>query len=150
MTTEYWTNALVYSALGFTAGIIVGLGIKTRFNIKILDQRMRERLLGAVLILIALASQAQGLWFQRHQRGVTSCQVQESEDFRQKLRDRGEIANRDRKNINDLISGVLTLKPGDRENGRRILQTYVDKNNQLDKERANNSLPTQSLTKVCK
>lgn len=147
--TEYWTNALVYSALGFIVGVIVGLGVRSRFKIKLLDRRARERLLGAILIFIALVSQAQSLWFQRHQRDVTSCQVRYNERFNSTLQERTDIANRDRKNINDMIAGVMALTPGDRERGRQILQTYLDNNKKLDTERRDSRYP-RPASQTCK
>lgn len=144
--TEYFVNAVVWSALGLTVGIIIGTGIRVRFIGRPLDRQGRDRLVGAALIAIALISTAQSLVFQRHQREVQDCQTRYNEEFQKNLKERSDIADRDRKNLTDTFAGILSSK--DPAKSRKILEEYINTNKELTKERNASALPSKTSA-VC-
>lgn len=140
--TEYFVNAMVWSALGLTVGIIIGMGIRVKYIGKPLDRQGRDRLAGAILILIALISTAQSLVFQRHQSEVQDCQTRYNIAFQKSLKERAATTDRDRKNLTDTLAGILAST--DRAQSRSILEEYVKTNKKLTEEREASKLPTKT------
>lgn len=140
--TEYFVNAIVWSALGLTVGIIIGTGIRIKFLSRPLDRTGRDRLAGAVLIAIALISTAQSLVFQRHQREVEQCQTRYNIAFQKGLQDRQEISDRDRQNLTTTLTKLLQAK--EPEDSRKILEEYIETNKRLTQEREQTTLPEQT------
>lgn len=124
-------------------GIIIGTGIRIRFLGKTLDARGRDRLVGAMLIAVALASTAQSLVFQRQQRGITDCQTRYNQRFQISLQERSKNADRDRANTNKMVKDVLSARPGTDE-GRKALEHYIQENERLQKERRGIPLPAET------
>lgn len=140
-------HATVWSALGFTAGIMIGTGIAVRRGTRVLDPRSKDRLLGAALILIALISTAQSLVFQRHQADVTKCQARYNEAFQKSLVIRGNISEEDRRNTVNMISELLGSTKS--EQARAALERYVNTNAELERRRRNSPFP-ELASRNCK
>lgn len=140
--TEYFVNAMVWSALGLTVGIMIGTGIRVKFIGRPLDAQGRDRLAAAVLIAIALISTAQSLVFQRHQGEIQDCQTRYNVAFQKNLQERAEIADRDRKNLTDTLAGIL--ESNDPERSRKILEEYIATNKKLNAERNASAVPRKT------
>lgn len=141
-TTEYVTNALVWSAIGLLFGLVLGMGIRIKFLYWKLEIRYRDRVVGSLLIMVALGSIANGLSFQREQRKISDCQTRYNVAFQRTIQERASIADRDRRNVNTMVSTVLTARTA--EESRKALELFVENNKKLDAERAGNKLPTKT------
>ena len=139
MNPEYLTHSIVWSAVGLLVGYIIGAGKRVGFRYWELNDRYKDRAVGAFLILVALGSTIQSLSFQRNQREITVCQVSYNIRFQEVLRDRSAIGDQDRQNVNRMVTSVLTSKSV--EETRKALEDYVNKNNELERARTQNPYP---------
>lgn len=145
--TEYWVNSSVWSGIGLLIGYLVGSGVRVRIYHMRLSRGDMDRVIGAILILIAFISTAQSLVFQRHQRDVTNCQARINIQTQEIITARGRIADGDRANISRLIREVSSLKPGDQAAGRKVLTRYIAEDQRLGDERRKLPFPN---TRQCK
>jgi hypothetical protein len=145
--TEYFVNAMVWSALGLVVGFILGMGWRVKFKLKMLTERGRERMVGAFLIALALGSMAQSLVYQRHQSQITNCQTRYNEEFQKTLQERAATSERDRKNTFDMVQGVMTAK--DREQARAAIGNYIKINQEIEAKRSQQRFP-QRTGRVCR
>lgn len=148
MSSEYVTNSLVWSAVGLMFGVVLGMGIRIKFLYWRLEEKNRDRVIGALLILTALGSVVQGLAFQREQRRITQCQVDYNTKFQQTLQERAEIADRDRNNVNVMVVAILQAKGGDAV--RTALEHYTKVNHELVQDRVNAEYPAETREDTCK
>src|SRR5688572_11264512 len=145
--TEYFINAMVWSSLGLVVGFMMGMGWRVGFRLGRLNERGRERMVGAFLIALALGSTAQSLVYQKHQSDITDCQTRYNEDFQKTLRERAASAERDRRNTFNMVKGVLQAK--DRAVARKAIEDYVKINEQIEAERQKQKYPVQT-GRVCR
>lgn len=145
--TEYWVNSSVWSGIGLLFGYLVGSGVRLRIYHVRLSRTDMDRMIGAILILIAFISTAQSLVFQRHQRDVTTCQARINIKVQETIAARGKIADGDRANISRLIREVSSIKPGDRAAGRKALTRYIVEDRRLGDERRKLPFPS---TRQCR
>ena len=138
--TEYFTTALIWSAIGLIVGFIAGVGVRVKWVEVIFRREDRERLFGLGLILIGLVAVAQNLYFQKHQRQITNCQTKYNVAFQTILTERANISDRDKDNLSYLINGIVTAKS--KEDSKKIFNKYVVVNKQLDEERKSYKYPT--------
>lgn len=105
-----------------------------------------ERTFGIVLIVLSLMTVGQAVYFTIETRGQaevdrrrTSCQAGYNQAFTRALTARATISDGDRKNLNDMITAVVTLQtPAER---RAAIETYVRVQADNDRKRAQNPLP---------
>lgn len=104
------------------------------------DQKTQanSRLLGWVVVLLAVVSVLQGSYYTWQNQKVAQCQASYNADFAKVLRLRAQWADEDKKAESKLFSDFLGAKPG---TGRNILQEYLDVTNRTDKLRQETPLP---------
>lgn len=137
--SEYMTSSMIWSGIGFSFGLIVGMGVRVRGKFWV-DSSYRDRTIGVVVVLVALMANLQGLKFQGEQRDITRCQTDLNARFQQVLKDRSEIGDADRQNTTRMVTEVLGSNGPD--DTRRALQRYVDTNNKLSERRGANPYPS--------
>lgn len=145
--TEYIVNAMVWSALGLVVGFILGMGYRVKFKLNRLSEIRRERLVGAALIALALASTAQSLVYQRHQSDVTNCQTRYNEEFQRTLRERAATADRDRLNTYYMVKGVMEGR--DNVARRQAITNYIKVNEEIEQRRKRQQFP-RNTGRVCR
>lgn len=144
--TEYFVNAMVWSALGLVVGFMLGMGWRAKFKPNRLTERGRERLVGAALIALALGSTAQSLVYQRHQSNITRCQTRYNEEFQRTLQERAGTSERDRRNTYDMVNGVLVAK--EPAEARKAIERYVAINREIEDKRKTQKFPERT-GRVC-
>lgn len=97
-----------------------------------------NRLLGIVVICMAMFTVAQGSYYAWDRNRQTDCQAQYNKDFAATLRKRAQWADEDKAAEIKLFTDLLAAKPG---TGAKILQDYLDTTARTDKLRAENPLP---------
>jgi hypothetical protein len=98
-----------------------------------------QRAIGVVVILLAIATVAQAVVFERQQARLAACQTRFVEDFTAALRTRAQIGEEDRANLNTLIRDVITAQPG---RARDVLAVYLQRQAELEGQRKAVPLPT--------
>lgn len=101
-----------------------------------------SRALAVVILALAVMTVGQGLYFTMKDREVSSCLATYSAKTNEALKIRSEITDQRQVAFNNLLRDLLAQPPKSKEAGRRITQTYVDKQQKLDRERAKHPLPT--------
>jgi len=97
-----------------------------------------NRLLGIVVIVLAIFTVAQGAYFSWENNQKADCQAQFNADFASVLAKRAQWANEDKAAEIKLWRDFLAAKPGQ---ARSILQDYLVATARTDKLRAENPLP---------
>lgn len=129
------TSALAASAVGFILGFITGTLVRANWE----GRRSRMQLLAVILMVLAIFTVGQGLYFQHRQ---TQC----NRDFLALIRDRADLADADRENLAGLVERV-TGSTG-REESRAALRDYLEQKNRIDATRGDHPLPNPE--KLCR
>jgi hypothetical protein len=141
-----------WSLVGFTIGWLVGRemlfisqireAVVPEEEIERTEQRLpapnRNRLLGIVVIILALFTVTQGSYYAYETNKKSECQAQYNADFARVIGLRAKWSDEDKKAETKLWRDFLAAKPGQ---SRKILQTYLDATERTDKLRAENPLP---------
>lgn len=149
--TELLTS-VSWSLIGFLVGWLVGREMlfisqireaivpqdeRERTDHKVTPEK-RSRLLGFIVVLLALFSVAQGSFYAYESEKKSACQAQFNNDFARVATARSQWADDDKKALNKMLSDLLSAKPGQ---GRTILEKYIEATERTDKLRAENPLP---------
>lgn len=145
--TEYIVNAMVWSGLGLVVGFMLGMGWRVKFQARLLTERSRERMVGAALIALALASTAQSLVYQRHQSDITDCQTRYNEEFQKTLRERAATADQDRLNTYTMVRGAIEGR--DVAARRQAITNYIKINEEITEARRKQQFP-RNTGRVCR
>lgn len=98
----------------------------------------RSRLLGIIIVCLAVFSVVQGSYYAYETNKQSSCQAQFNKDFAAVLQKRAQWADEDKAAEIKLFKDLLSAKPG---TGASILQDYLATTDRTDKLRAENPLP---------
>jgi hypothetical protein len=98
----------------------------------------RSRLLGFVVVILAVFTVLQGSYFTYESNKKAQCQAQFNEDFRVVLQKRAQWADEDKQALTKLLSDLLVAK---QNTGRTVLEDYLAATARNDKLRKENPLP---------
>jgi hypothetical protein len=98
----------------------------------------RSRLLGFIVVILAVFTVLQGSYFTYENKKQAQCQAQYNSDFAAVVRKRAQWADEDKQAELKLFRDLLGAKPG---TGAKILQDYLETTSRTDKLRQENPLP---------
>lgn len=142
--------SISWSIIGFIVGWLVGRemlfvtqireAVVPEEEIERTDPKLPKgnRVLGIVVIILAIFTVVQGSYFAYENNQKSECQAQFNADFAKVLGLRAQWANEDKNAEIKLFTDLLAAKPG---GGRVILQKYLEVTARTDKLRAENPLP---------
>lgn len=145
--------SISWSLIGFVAGWLVGREMLFISQIRevVVPKAERERtdhtlpkvtgnrLLGWIVIILALFTVAQGSYYAYDRNQITQCQAKFNADFAATVAKRAQWADEDKQAELKLWRDFLaSKKPGE---NRLILQHYLDTTARTDKLRQENPLP---------
>lgn len=110
-----------------------------------MNQRL-QRYSGIVLLVLALLSVGQGVYFTYQNRQITSCQADYNQQFAAQLAARSEISESDRESLAELFDTWLTKDP---KNARQALEDYIKTKERNDEQRKKHPLPELPTTAQC-
>lgn len=146
MTSTYVAQSAAWSVLGFLFGFGVSqwLTYKAEQEAGRADARAREQrrriAVGWMLLVLALATVLQGLYFQRKQQQTTQCQARYNAEVSRVIQVRSEIADSDQANLLNLIR-VISVAGTPLETRNAVL-SFLNKQEALNVERRRNPIPT--------
>lgn len=143
-----------WSLIGFLLGWLVGREMlfisqireavvseeeRERTDHKVTPEK-RSRLLGFIVVLLALLSVLEGAYYTWDTEKKTACQAHYNADFTKVVGLRAQWADDDKRALNKMLSDILGAagQPG---KGRDILIKYIQSTERTDKLRAENPLP---------
>lgn len=144
--------SISWSLIGFVAGWLVGREMLFISQIRevVVPKAERERtdhqlpkvpgnrLLGWIVIILAVFTVAQGAYYAYDRNEITQCQARYNADFANVVAKRAQWADEDKQAELKLFRDLLSAKPG---TGGKILQQYLDATTRTDKLRQENPLP---------
>lgn len=145
--------SLSWSLVGFVVGWLVGRemlfisqireAVVPEAEIERTEQKLpaprSSRLLGIVVIVLAIFTVAQGSYYAYENNKKSSCQAQFNSDFAKVIALRSQWANEDKAAEIKLWRDFLTTtQPAQ---SRKILEAYLEATTRTDKLRAENPLP---------
>lgn len=145
--------SICWSLIGFLIGWLVGREMlfisqireavvsederqRTDHNIADTPEK-RSRLLGFVVVTLAVFSVLQGSYYAYETKKSAQCQAQYNDDFAKVLQQRAVWADEDRRELTRTVESILTGPNA----SRKALQDYLDTVAKNDKLRAENPLP---------
>lgn len=99
-----------------------------------------QKIFGVLVALLAVATLITGVYSIRNQEQITKCQAEYNKKFIDQLRERTLIANQDREDLAELVTGILrdSRTPAD---NRKLLEEYLKSKKESDAERKKHPLP---------
>jgi len=142
---------LAWTLFGFVLGCLVGYErvVPKRFRQEesmseteyVPQQTPRQgRWIGAVVILLALFSVAQGSYFAFENSRTAECQARFNDDFARVTTQRAVWADEDRRSLTKMLNEILAAKEGTSA-GRDSVNLYLATINRNEKLRQENPLP---------
>lgn len=132
-----WTN-LITSVMGLVIGFLLGVLYST-WREKHEKGSDFPRIVGLIVLLLAVASAAQVVYFQESSNSAAACQYRVNRTLVDTLNVRSELAEDQDQQLSELVRSVLGSRSS--EQTRKSLQDYLDANEKLQKSRNSGPLP---------
>ncbi|MFD5451660.1 hypothetical protein [Streptomyces sp. NPDC127100] len=109
--------------------------------------RTAQKVFGAIIAIMAVATLVTGLYSIHNQERITRCQADINHQFIVQLRARNEISTSDRESLARTIQGFL--QPGTRESRKKLLEDYLKTKEENDAKRQKHPLPALPSDASC-
>jgi uncharacterized protein HemX len=146
-TLAYIVNSAAWSAAGFLIGTLFTRGAKEVHEIReaVVEDDSKQhrhapptnRLIGIVVVILAVITVANSAYFTWQQQQVSDCQADVNSQFIEALKSRSSTADDDRTALKELATTIVNHP----EQAGEALQDYVSTLKASDKERKRNPLP---------
>lgn len=130
MNANYWLSALVWSAVGFTSGYafakVRGFPSPYAGRVGNMNKLTPNKVVGAILVVLALVTVGQSIWLNHEQRKFAACQEKVNKEIRQ-------VARQERRDYFE--TWRLILNATNREASKKIFQEHLDRGDQREAQR---------------
>ncbi|GAA2554864.1 hypothetical protein GCM10010423_65050 [Streptomyces levis] len=111
-----------------------------------MNQRV-QKYSGVLLLILALLTVANGVYFSVQNRHATRCQAEYNSQFIEQINTRAKISESDRESLVKLVKQVIGSQ--DRETSRKALAEYVETLERNDEYRKKHPLRELPKTATC-
>lgn len=149
----YFVNSTAWSALGFIVGWFVasthrierGNAVPNSTFIAVHGHRMTTqvatRIIGIIVLLLAIFTVAQNTSTARHLNEVTDCQARFNHEFAEVSTLRAQLADQDRKALQNMLLALYQQRDATARKRLRTFQQWVKTVERNERERRENPLP---------
>lgn len=144
----YTISSILWALGGLVVGFLIGRGGQTNRSANVATEttthRFRDyltfdRIIGWVIIVMAIVSVATVSYAVNRQQQAVTCQADYNTAFVAALKTRTEAAAADRQAQRDLLTGMVTAR--DPVTSRKLIDQYLHKLDEADNQRDDNPLP---------
>lgn len=144
----YTISSILWALGGLVVGFLIGRGGQTNRSANVATEttthRFRDyltfdRIVGWVIIVMAIVSVATVSYTVTRQNQSVTCQADYNTAFVAALKTRTEAAAADRQAQRDLLTGMVTAR--DPVTSRALIDAYLRKLDEADNQRDDNPLP---------
>lgn len=148
----YTISSILWAMGGLIVGFLLGRGGQTVRSVEVAsddvttpavhrfrDSLTFDRIVGWVIIVMAILSVATVSYAVTRQQQAVICQADYNAAFSAALKERNDAAAADRQAIRDLLTGMVTAR--DPVTSRALIDTYLRKLDEADNKRDDNPLP---------